>query len=367
MLTSVSVDYYEELGVSRTASAEEIRRSWKRLARLFHPDHQSDPELRAAAEVQMRRLNEILAILTDPLERMRYDLMFESEPEDANPRSRWSMLRTLFRLDLKSAMWFAAGAVLACAVALWIVEPRSADRPETASNPGALTAAAAKEPDEVTLLDRRIQELRQRYPPDPARAETGPITANPVTAPAPSHAAPSLPPATSSATSPVPGAAPPPARQAVALSMIAASTIAAQAPVPAPTVRPEPRPARARAGLPGLWRYAMTGHPSTLPGVFAAERVEVAITEQSGILYGYFLGRYAVSGSSVSPDVDFRFSGPAGTEMTKLAWGGMNGNRGEINLRPLPGDALEVVWVTTHMEHTGNLASGQITLHRVEE
>jgi len=362
MLTSVSVDYYEELGVARTASAEEIRRSYKRLARLFHPDHQSDPELRAAAELQMRRLNEILAVLTDPMERMRYDLMFDSESEDANPGSRWSTLGSLFRLDLKSAMWFAAGGVFACVIALWIVAPRSADRPERASNPGALTLAAAKEPDEVTLLDRRIQELRQRYPPDPARTETGTTGANPLTAPTPSHPEPSLPPAAPPATSPAPGTVPPPVRQAVV-----ASTTAAQAPVPAPTARPEPRPTPARAGLPGLWRYTMTGHPSTLPGVFAAERVEVAITEQSGVLYGYFLGRYAVSGSSVSPDVDFRFSGPAGTEMTKLAWAGMNGNRGEIDLRPLPSDALEVVWVTTHMEHEGNLASGKITLHRVEE
>jgi DnaJ domain len=361
MLTSVSVDYYEELGVSRTASAEEIRRSYKRLARLFHPDHQSDPELRAAAEVQMRRLNEILALLTDPMERMRYDLIFDSEPEDANPRSRWAMPRPLLRLNLKSWVWFAAGAVLACMIARWIVEPRSADRPETATNAAALAASAAKAPDEVTLLDRRIEELRRRYPPDPARAEAATTAANPITAPAPSRPAPSLP-ATFPATSPAPGAAPPPSRQAVV-----ASTIAAEAPVPAPTARPERRPAPARSGLPGLWRYTMTGHPSTLPGVFAAERVEVAVTEQSGVIYGYFLGRYAVSGSSVSPDVDFRFSGPAGTEMTKLAWAGMNGNRGEINLRPLPGDALEVVWVTTHMEHMGNLASGQITLHRVGE
>src|SRR5258708_22866354 len=65
--------YYEELGLTESASVEEIRRAYKSLARLLHPDHQAEEQLRKAAELQMMRLNEILAMLTDPLRRGKDD------------------------------------------------------------------------------------------------------------------------------------------------------------------------------------------------------------------------------------------------------------------------------------------------------
>ena len=55
------MNYYEELGVSCDCSTEELHRAYKTLARLMHPDGQVDEKLRAMAERQMTRLNEILA------------------------------------------------------------------------------------------------------------------------------------------------------------------------------------------------------------------------------------------------------------------------------------------------------------------
>ena len=66
--------FYEELGITQRATDAEIRRAYKRLTLLLHPDQQQDPEMRSLAEGQMRRLNEMVAVLGDPEERRNYDL-----------------------------------------------------------------------------------------------------------------------------------------------------------------------------------------------------------------------------------------------------------------------------------------------------
>jgi len=67
------MDYYEELGLKPTATSQEIRQAYKVMARLVHPDGQADERVREMAERQMRRLNQILATLTDDHARRAYD------------------------------------------------------------------------------------------------------------------------------------------------------------------------------------------------------------------------------------------------------------------------------------------------------
>lgn len=66
-------DYYQVLGVPRTASEEEIRKAYRQLARKHHPDvNQSD---RKAAEERFKELSEAYEVLADTTKRERYDAM----------------------------------------------------------------------------------------------------------------------------------------------------------------------------------------------------------------------------------------------------------------------------------------------------
>lgn len=62
-------DYYRTLGVARTASADEIRKSYRALARKFHPDVSKEPD----AEARMKEINEAHTVLSDPEKRAAYD------------------------------------------------------------------------------------------------------------------------------------------------------------------------------------------------------------------------------------------------------------------------------------------------------
>jgi curved DNA-binding protein len=66
----VQTDYYEVLGLTRSASPEEIKAAYRRLARRFHPDTSEDP----GAEDRFKEITLAYQVLRDNDKRVRYDL-----------------------------------------------------------------------------------------------------------------------------------------------------------------------------------------------------------------------------------------------------------------------------------------------------
>jgi len=64
-------DYYEVLGVDKTAGADDVKRAYRRLAIKYHPDNAKGDK--DAAEAKFKELAEAYEVLSDPAKRQRYD------------------------------------------------------------------------------------------------------------------------------------------------------------------------------------------------------------------------------------------------------------------------------------------------------
>ena len=69
-MTTNFKDYYAVLGVEKTATAEEIKKAFRKLARKHHPDTAADKK---GAEEKFKEINEAYEVLGDPEKRRKYD------------------------------------------------------------------------------------------------------------------------------------------------------------------------------------------------------------------------------------------------------------------------------------------------------
>lgn len=70
-VASVKRDYYEVLGVARTADGDEVKRAYRKLAMKYHPDRAEGDK--GEAEIKFKECSEAYEVLSDPQKRQRYD------------------------------------------------------------------------------------------------------------------------------------------------------------------------------------------------------------------------------------------------------------------------------------------------------
>jgi len=84
-------DYYQTLGVERSATADEIKKAFRKLARLHHPDVAKDKK---AGEIKFKEINEAYEVLSDPTKRKKYDELGEHWNAQGGPPPGYEYAQT---------------------------------------------------------------------------------------------------------------------------------------------------------------------------------------------------------------------------------------------------------------------------------
>lgn len=341
------MNYYEELGIARSATTAEVREAYKLAARLLHPDMQQDRRLKDLAECQMRRLSGVLAMLVNPRERARYDAGLANEfglepfaPPAAEGGSQ------LWQSAARHWFWVLLGSMIV-GMGVWYGLAHGTDVPPriaTERNVRAATGPLAARVEPAPVKSRRVTtaEATRRRGAQPAP----PLRSTAAEAPEPIVRTTDL--------TPVPRAEAPEVEQ-----------------TPVPVSRDAPPADAARSGdeprFAGQWLYAADAAEEDPAGTYPAKYVEFRLHEDHGNLAGDYRAVHTRVDKAISSEVIFHVRGELPQGKTgMLDWESGAGAKGELELTLQAPNRLLVKWWTTQFGRLEVLSSGMAVLMRLK-
>jgi curved DNA-binding protein CbpA len=350
------ITFYEELGVAPQASPEEIRDAFRLFVRLLHPDQQTDPQLIGIAEKQMRKLNRVYAVLSDPERRRRYDELLGDDYSvpiilsSPSPGQRRLMAR----------MAWSAAIVVSAGLLIWLASDTGVQNraPELNSTPASPSASSTTSPaklaentadgdppaSQISQLrsdlsaaiverDAAIQELNKlRGDPNRSRNAFQPGSSPPVEGLEPKSA----------------------------LTMTELPSSSRPQAAPGWSERPATRQ------LAGFWFYAKPadGKIDKSFSLYPPEYIEATITEDGAAIQGRYRARFRITGRAVSQDVNFTFTGTRNGPQFNCVWTGAGGAKGEMTVKPMSENSIRIDWTANEIGSRQSLSSGTAVLTR---
>jgi curved DNA-binding protein CbpA len=348
------ITFYEELGVAPDASPQQIRDAFRLSVRLLHPDQQTDPLLREIAEKQMRKLNRVYAVLSDPRSRRSYD---ETLDEGFSPQVILKSAPSSDFRRLVARMSWAVAIVVSTGLLIWLAydaapaaqsrgsDPNGAAVPTAASFPVSADKPASERDSDASEVSRLRSDLKAAIVErDAAILELNKLRGAPQSSP-------------SGFSGPLDGPEPNAPLTITELPSAPKSPVAASSGLPG-AERPTNRK------LAGFWFYAKppAGQANKNEALYIPEYIEATIAEDNGTIHGRYRSRFVIADRAISPDVNFTFTGTANGTQCNCQWVGA-GARGELTLKLTAENSLRIDWIASELGTLG-LGSGTAVLTR---
>lgn len=328
------MNFYEELGISPSANSEEIKHAHRRLLRLLHPDLQSDPTIRHLAELQTLRANAMAETLLDAQSRREYDQRLCQNPNPPNNASR----------SIHSPYLIALIGLPALLILILTIRPetqvtatppnpvRNSPTTGTASRTGPTTSSASKR-------ELPLPRLTLAQPAPQQTEET-------------LSASPGIETATLRNT----------AQNTEPLNLRVQHDIDPTATEPPP----EKQITQNSNPLAGTWIYVPSPRDEKQDKLYRPEYIEMRIQQNRGQLLGTYQARYRVTDRALDPNVRFHFEGTTNEAQPTFDWTGANGSGGNVKLKPIGDNSVQVDWRVTQKSNSADLTSGTAVLTRMQ-